>query len=98
MAYKSYKDRLAELSAQVNQLRERFEQVSANLATKTHELLLLKEFGSLESGVYINTQLGKGTVLNALPNDQYKGVRIFVGQGDSAKILSVRYWQYTGKL
>lgn len=96
MAYKAVQDKLEELTKQADRIEEQRTHVNKLYAEKMNELLKLKQFMSLEKDHYISTTLGKGTVLAVTDKGKDKIVKVFLGQGETARIVNIKYWQFQG--
>lgn len=98
MAHKTVEEKLAELTKQADRFSQQVEHLNKITTDCMNELMRVKQFHDLGKDVYIDTTLGKGTVLAMIKQGKDTVAKCFIGQGESAKIVNIRHWQFIGKV
>lgn len=91
---KTLTEQLKTQLAKVNIAKDRLKNISKIYDELNAGLEVLTEFKSTKVEDYIETTQGKGTVLYVGGSEEQPVLKVYVGAGNAARIIAVRYWDF----
>lgn len=96
MAHKPLQDSIADLEKTLEVQLSKLKVATQNVNQTKDKLSLLNTFAVIKANDYIETTLGRGTVLSVEEDKGNRKAKVFLGQGASARIVNIMYYQFKG--